>query len=64
MKTLDRNGNELKLHDSVLWYDPSDESTDLERVFEIYDISGELVCISDKYGESEVFADELELVEL
>lgn len=59
---LDINGKELHIGDEVLWYDPNEEYCDLTRVYEIFDIQGDIISISDEYGESEVYASELEKV--
>lgn len=59
---LDIHGEELKIGDKVLWYDPDEEYRDLTRVYEIFDIQGDIISISDEYGESEVYASELEKV--
>ena len=59
---LDIHGEELKLGDKVVWYDPDEEFRDLTRIYEIFDIQGDIISISDEYGESEVYASELEKV--
>ena len=59
---LDIHGDELHIGDKVLWHDPYEEYRDLTRVYEIFDIQGDIISISDEYGESEVYANELEKV--
>lgn len=61
-KNLDIHGEELKIGDKVVWHDPDEEYRDLTRVYEIFDIQGDIISISDEYGESEVYANELEKV--
>lgn len=61
-KNLDIHGEELKIGDKVVWYDPDEEFRDLTRIYEIFDIQGDIISISDEYGESEVYASELEKV--
>ena len=57
----DRNGNVLNVGDRVLWYDPSEEFRDLQRVYKIFDIDGDIIRISDERSEVECPASELEL---
>lgn len=59
---LDIHGEELKIGDKVLWYDPDEKYRDLTRVYEIFDVQEDIISISDEYGESEVYANELEKV--
>ena len=59
---LDIHGEELHIGDKVVWHDPDEEYRDLTRVYEIFDIQGDIISISDEYGESEVYANELEKV--
>lgn len=59
---LDFYGQELHIGDKVLWYDPDKDFRDLTRVYTIFDIQGDIISISDEYGESEVYANELEKV--
>ena len=59
---LDIYGEELHIGDKVIWYDPDEEFRDLTRVYTIFDIQGDIISISDEYGESEVYANELEKV--
>lgn len=55
--------------DYVKWNDPAiDDFNETERdfqrnrIFQIFNISGDIISIDDAYGEAEVFAHELELV--
>lgn len=65
----DRNGVEIGIGDSVRWFDPARDnySTNEEyeqqcsRVWEVTAIHEDTICISDDYGDAEVFGDELEL---
>jgi hypothetical protein len=59
---LDINGEELHIGDKVVWHDPDEEYRDLTRVYEIFDIQGDIISISDEYGESEVYSSELKKV--
>ena len=54
----------LKVGDKVIWHDPSGE-TDDSRVWEVYDIKGDVVCISTDepfHSEAEVWGNELSIV--
>lgn len=57
--TFDRNNVEIKVGDKVIWYDPTIDARDLNRVWTIDKITDEIVYISDDFSESEVFANEL-----
>lgn len=61
-KAFDKNGKEIKIGDGVVWYDPQKETMDLKRVYEVYDIKGDIVYISDEYGEAEVLPNELKVI--
>ena len=43
-------------------FEPNEQEFQKGRVYEIYDIHSEIICICDEYGEGEVLAHELELV--
>lgn len=62
---VDRNNKKLNVGDCVLWYDPDEETRDLNRVWAIDEIKGEnedsFILISDDFSEAEVFGWELEL---
>lgn len=59
--TLDINGDRLEVGNKVYWYDP-ETGLDPSRVFEIFEINGDIVTITDEYGEAEVLPGELELI--
>lgn len=58
----DMDGNPVHINDKVIWYDPDVEARDLERIYTVYDVHGEIVRISDDYSEAEVFSEELKIV--
>ena len=58
----DINGKEIRVGSKVIWYDPEVEARDLTRVWEVWKAEGDIVNISDEYGEAEVLANELEVV--
>lgn len=58
----DRNGQRIFLGSCVIWHDPEKSARDLSRVWDVYDFNDEIVFISDKFGEAEVFPNELEVV--
>lgn len=60
-RQYDRNGDVLNVGDRVLWYDPAEEFRDLQRVYKIFEIGGDIIRISDERSEVECFASELEL---
>lgn len=60
----------IKIGDYVKWNDPCIIDYDEDgrkiqstRVYEVYDINGEIISIADDYGEVEVFEDELVVVD-
>jgi hypothetical protein len=59
----DINNKRIKVGSHVIWYDPEVECRDLTRVYEVFDISDDMVCIADDYSEAEVYASELEVVD-
>lgn len=59
----DRNGKEINVGDSVRWYDPDTDARDLSRVYGVYEVRGEIVCIADEFSEVEVYPFELELID-
>lgn len=59
---LDRNGRQIIVGSKVIWYDPQEEYRDLTRVYDVDDLEGDTVYISDEYSEAEVFPQELEVV--
>lgn len=56
----DRKGNELKVGDCVIWYDPDETTRDTTRIWAIDKINGEVITISDDYSEAEVYRNEIE----
>ena len=58
-KVFDKNGKTIKIGDNVIWYDPQEETRDLKRIYNVYDIKGDIVCVSDEYSEAEVLPNEL-----
>jgi hypothetical protein len=58
-KVFDRNNEEIKVGDRVIWYDPAIELRDLERVWVVDRLTDEIVYISDDFSEVEAFANEL-----
>ena len=63
MVVKDRNGKQISVGANVKWYDPEEEARDLTRVWQVDDVSEEIVNISDEYSEAEVLPSELEVVE-
>ncbi len=59
----DRNGKQISVGANVKWYDPQEEFRDLTRVWQVDNVSEEIVNISDEYSEAEVLPSELEVVE-
>lgn len=41
-------------------YDENEREQQLNRVYEVIDINGDIITIADDFGEAEVFANELE----
>ena len=63
-KPSDEDDIPLQVGDKVIWHDPNGE-TDDSRVWEVYDIKGDVVCISTDepfYSEAEVWGNELSIV--
>ena len=63
-EAVDMNGNPIKVGSKVKWYDPDESARDLSRVWSVFDVKsdGEIVCISDDYGDAEVLPQELEVI--
>ena len=59
----DRKGKQISVGAHVIWYDPQEEFRDLTRVWQVDDVSKEIIYISDDYSEAEVLPSELEVVE-
>lgn len=62
-KVLDRNGKELSVGCKVRWYDPEEEYRDLDRIYEVYDITEDIIYILDKFSEVEVLPQEVEIID-
>lgn len=60
--TTDRNGNDIKVGSKVIWFDPDESARDTKRVWEVYEVKEEMVCIADDFSEAEVMPNELEVV--
>lgn len=64
----DRKGNNLYVGSLVVWFDPQAEHRDLTRKYHVQEINGEdedaVILIADDYGEVEVFASELQVINL
>jgi len=59
---LDRKGNHIVVGSKVIWYDPEVAARDLTRVYDVDDLEGDIVYISDDFSEAEVLPQELEVV--
>ena len=59
---IDRKGNPIQKGSKVIWYDPEKSARDLRRVWTVYDMGGDIVYISDEFGEAEVYPQELVVV--
>lgn len=64
MKVKDINGKTIKKGCQVIWHDPETDAQDLSRVWEVYDVSEDIVYIADDYSEAEVLPNEIEVVTL
>lgn len=62
MEHKDRNDKVISVGNKVKWYDPNIENRDLTRIYEVYAIFDEHICIADDYSEAEVFAHEVEII--
>ena len=56
---LDRNGNEIKKGDKVLWHDPEGLTS---AEYEVFDTHEEIVYLSNSYGECEALPQECEII--
>lgn len=67
MELYDKNNQEIFVGSRVLWHDPEESAKDLSRVYDVEDIIGEdedaVILITDEFGEAEVFANELEVIQ-
>lgn len=60
---LDKKGKPIKVNSKVVWYDPDKSARDLKRIWNVWQISGDIVHIADDNGgEAEVFPNELKVV--
>ena len=64
---FDEDSHDFEVGDAVYWNDPAiddypeeEREEALKRRFVVFDISGEIISISDTYTTAEVYADELE----
>lgn len=60
----DINGEKVCVGDRVIWHDPDKSAVDLDRVYIVHGFRGDIVDIADDFSTAEVFASELEVVEL
>ena len=56
---VDKNGTRIDQGDEVQWCDHEEEARDLERIWTVNSINGNIVLISDDYSEAEVLPSEL-----
>ena len=56
---VDKNGTRIDQGDEVQWCDPEEEARNLERIWTVNSINGDIVLISDDYSEAEVLPSEL-----
>lgn len=59
----DRKGNEINVGDNVHWFDPDRANADDERVWEVWEVRGEIILIGDSHSEAEVYPNELEVIQ-
>ena len=59
---LDMKGQKIIPGAQVIWYDPELSARSLNRVWTVDDCEGEIVRISDEFGEAEVFPKELRVI--
>lgn len=58
----DCNNREIHLNDTVIWFDPDLQFRDVTRFYNVDKIDEDLITISDKYTELEVFPHEIEVI--
>lgn len=58
----DCNGKEIHINDTVIWFDPDLQFRDVTRFYNVDKINGDIVTISDRYSEIEVFSNEIEII--
>lgn len=61
-QALDMCGRLVRIGDKAVWYDPDRSARDTERIWEVYDIRGEIVYLADDYGEAEVYPHEIRII--
>lgn len=59
---VDKKGHPIKVGSQVIWYDPEKSARDVKRVWTVDDMRGDIVYISDKFSEAEVYPQELVVV--
>ena len=59
---VDKDGQPILKGSKVIWFDPERSARDLKRIWTVYDMGGDIVCIADDYGEAEVFPQELKVM--
>ena len=58
----DCNNVEINIGDTVIWYDPDLQFKDITRFYDVIKIDEDIITISDKYTELEVFPYEIEII--
>ena len=58
----DIDGKEIRVGAKVKWYDPDEEARDLDRIYTVWKIEGDIVYFSDEFSEAEAEPDELLVV--
>lgn len=56
------NNVEINIGDTVIWFDPDLQFRDVTRFYNVDKINGDIITISDKYSEIEVFPHEIEII--
>lgn len=62
MTAKDRNGKTIKVGSKAKWYDPEEEYRDLDRIWNVNEVSEEIIYLSDDFSELEAYPSELEIV--
>ena len=58
----DCNNVEINIGDTVIWFDPDLQFKDVTRFYDVIKIDEDIITISDKYTELEVFPYEIEII--
>ena len=58
----DCNNREINIGDTVIWFDPDLQFRDITRFYDVIKMDEDLITISDKYTELEVFPNEIEII--